>query len=130
MDREWRGAKCSTSLNDTAGPLVHRGVSGVQTRFEQFERIALSERDRRIIALAHRKLGGMTVDFDEALRALREAVEELIPAGRIYLLGAAELGPIVGSLVSGVGIAAGAEGVVLVHVDRDGRRATLGRFAP
>src|SRR5580698_313862 len=69
--------------------------------------VALSARDRRILALALRKLGGAATDFGEAVRAVREAVDELIPAGRIYLLGAADQGPIVGSIVSGVGITEG-----------------------
>jgi hypothetical protein len=110
--------------------LAPRGSTGVQRRLERAGRIPLSDRDQRIIALARRELGGANVGFDEAVRALREAVEALIPAGRIYLLGTAELGPIVGSLVSGVGIAAGTEGVILVHLARDGRTTTLGRFSP
>jgi hypothetical protein len=88
----------------------------------------LSERDRNILALARRKRGGRPLEFDEALRCLREAVEELIPAGRTYFLGKTELGPIVGSIVSGVGIVAGPEDVLVVHVDRDGHRTPLGRF--
>ncbi len=64
-----------------------------------------------------RKLGGAAPDFGEAVRALREAVEEVIPAGRLYHLGAAPRGAIVGSIVSGVGITAGASGVLLVRVD-------------
>lgn len=75
-------------------------------------------------------LGGTSVDFDEALRGLKEAVRELIPAGRTFLLGTTEFGPIVGSIVSGVGIVASPEGVLLVRVERDGRRTTLGSFLP
>jgi hypothetical protein len=89
---------------------------------------SLSERDRRIILLAQRKLRGVRVDFDEALRALRESVEESIPEGRVFLLGTTERGPIVGSILSGVGIAPGFDGVRLVRVGRDGQRLALGRF--
>ncbi|KYF81968.1 hypothetical protein BE11_27780 [Sorangium cellulosum] len=107
-----------------------RGDSGVRRRTEALDGIALSERDRRIVALARRKLGDTTVDFGEAVRALREAVEELIPAGRVYVLGTTELTPVIGSLVSGVGIAGGEEGVALVRLEHDGRRTVLGRFSP
>jgi hypothetical protein len=86
----------------------------------------LSDRDRRILTLALRKLGGAAPDFGEALRAVREAVDELIPAGRVYLLGAADRGPIVGSIISGVGITRGAGAVLLVRVDRAGRWTALG----
>lgn len=91
-------------------------------------RLALSARDRRIILRALRKLRGARVDFGEAVRALREAVEESIPAGRVFLLGTSETGPIVGSLVSGVGIVDGATGVQLVRVGSGGRRTPLGSF--
>jgi hypothetical protein len=86
----------------------------------------LSDRDRRILTLALRKLGGAAPDFDEALRAVREAVGELIPAGRVHLLGAGGHGPIVGSIISGVGITRGAGAVLLVRVDRAGRWTALG----
>jgi len=90
----------------------------------------ISERDRRIVELARRKLGGAPADFAQALRGLREAVEELIPAGRTFLLGTTEFGPIVGSIVSGVGIFAAVEGVRLVRVTRDGQKIPLGLFLP
>jgi hypothetical protein len=61
---------------------------------------ALSPRDRRILARAFRKLGDSR-DFGQALHALREATCELIPAGRIYLLGERDGSPVVGSIVSG-----------------------------
>ena len=91
---------------------------------------ALSERDRQIILSAQRKLRHARVDFAEALRALRESVEEAIPAGRVFHLGATELGPIVGSIISGVGIANGLDGVRLVQVSRDGQQRALGRLVP
>ncbi|HWO17118.1 MAG TPA: hypothetical protein VNO30_00020 [Kofleriaceae bacterium] len=90
--------------------------------------LALSARDRRIIQCALRKLRGARVDFGEAVRALREAVEESIPAGRVFMLGIAEAGPIVGSLISGVGIVDGATGVQLVRARSDGRHTPLGSF--
>jgi len=89
----------------------------------------LSARDKRIIALALQKLGGSAPDFGEAVRALHEAVEELIPAGRTYYLGANNRGPIIGSIISGVGITAGAKGVLLVRVDHAGHRTSLGSLS-
>ena len=83
----------------------------------------VGERDRRIIVLARSKLFGSRCDFERAIRALCEALEELIPAGRVFVLGAGERGPIVGSLVSGVGIADTASGVQLVRVYRNTRLA-------
>jgi hypothetical protein len=90
----------------------------------------ISERDRQILALALHLLGGTPPDFSEALCAVRAAVEELIPAGRVYHLGTAERGRIVGSLVSGVGIMEGAGEVVVVRVDRRGRWTALGSLWP
>jgi hypothetical protein len=89
----------------------------------------LSDRDRRILARTLEALGGAAPDFDEALRALREAVAEIIPSGRTFFLGAGDRGPIVGSLVSGVGLAAGPEGVIVVRVDRFGRRTEIASLA-
>jgi len=83
-------------------------------------------RDRRILRLALRKLNGED-DFAEAVRALHEAVTELIPSGRVYVIGHDARGPIVGSLITGVGICAGDRGVDLVRVC-DERRTTLGSF--
>jgi hypothetical protein len=112
-----------------ANSSAQRGASSAQSPIERFDRMALSERDRRILALARRNLGSTSIDFGEAVRVLREAVEQLIPAGRIYLLGTATSGPILGSIVSGVGIVADADGILLVRVDRDGQRTTLGSFS-
>jgi hypothetical protein len=118
--------------------------------WERALRRRVSERDLRILLLARRKMQGVRVDFDEAIRALREAVEESIPAGRVFLLGFCDqagspaasqdlagesvagpvAGPIVGSLLSGVGIADGRDGVRLLRVTRDGRRIDLGRLVP
>ena len=78
-------------------------------------RHGFTRRDRAILALARRHVGGST-DFGEALRALREATERLIPAGRVYLLGERGGAPIVGSIVSGIGISPGPRGVQLVRV--------------
>jgi hypothetical protein len=99
-------------------------------RFSPLRRLEVSARDRRILMLAHRKLGGAGVDFVEALRALEQAVIELIPAGRVYLLGTTQHGPIVGSIVSGVGIAAAPGGVLVMHMGRDGEQTALGSFSP
>jgi hypothetical protein len=91
----------------------------------------LSARDGEILALARTKLGTTTLDFDEVLRALREAVEARIPAGRIFLLASDALGPVVGSIVSGVGIAPctdGANGALIVRIAPDGGRTVLGEL--
>jgi hypothetical protein len=60
--------------------------------------------DRAILSLARRSVGSSN-DFGEAVRALGHATERLIPAGRVYILGEYADSPIVGSVVSGVGIA-------------------------
>jgi hypothetical protein len=93
-------------------------------------RLTLSARDQHIFALARAKLGARCVAFDEAVRALQAAVEESIPAGRVDMLGIARHGPIVGSLISGVGIVASDTGVHIVCVDRAGRSRYVSRFAP
>jgi hypothetical protein len=90
----------------------------------------LRERDRRILSLALHLLGDAPPDFGEALAAVCAAVEELIPAGRVYHLGTGARGPIVGSLASGVGIMEGAAEIVVVRVDRHGRWTALGSFSP
>ncbi|MEO8706045.1 MAG: hypothetical protein ABI867_38805 [Kofleriaceae bacterium] len=81
----------------------------------------LTRRDQRIIELARGKLAG-AAHFDEAVRALADAVAEVIPAGRVYVLG----GGAIGSLISGIGIVDGVHGVQLVDVRN---RVILGRFA-
>ena len=101
-----------------------------RTRSATSDGVRLSARDREILALACRKLAGTRADFREALRALREAVEETIPAGRIYVLANDARGPVVGSLVSSVGIADGEDGVAIVRVEAGSMRTWLGRFEP
>jgi hypothetical protein len=90
--------------------------------------LALSRRDRRIIDLALAKVRGANVDFAEALRALQESAAELITGGRLFFLGATDTGPIVGSILSGVGIVSTNAGIQLVRVHASGNR-TLGWFA-
>ena len=92
--------------------------------------VHVSLRDQAILALARRKLLGRRVDFTQAVQALHEAVAESIPAGRIFLLGTTERGPIVGSLISGVGIVQGEEAVELLHVVRHHSPRRLGRLCP
>jgi hypothetical protein len=87
----------------------------------------ISARDRLVIERARAKLAGARVDFALAVRALREAVEETIDDGRVFLLGSAGGEPILGSLISGVGIVDGARGVELVRVA--GAPIALERFA-
>jgi hypothetical protein len=105
-----------------------RGVDAPRDRISSF-RASLTARDRDILILACRKLGGSTVEFSEALRALREAVEELIPAGRTYYLPSGMGEPAIGSIISGVGIAAGSDGVLVVRIAPNGGRTLLGRLA-
>jgi len=90
--------------------------------------LALSARDRRIVDHALRTLPP-GADFGEALRALRDAVAAHIPNGRVFVLGTTDAGPIVGSIVSGVGIVDSERGVELVRVAPGGACARLGRFA-
>jgi hypothetical protein len=90
----------------------------------------LSSRDGRILALTRKKVDGVAVDFGEVLRALRDAVEESIPAGRVFLLGTAQLGPIVGSIISGIGVVDDPDGVRIVRVHYDGRIASLAPLFP
>ncbi len=88
--------------------------------------LAVSSRDRRILERARELLGGGT-DFGDALRALREAAEELIPDGKVFFLGGTPDSAIVGSIISGVGIVERPRGIELVR-SRDGRIAPLGWF--
>lgn len=90
---------------------------------------SLTERDSCILRRALRKLNGHATDFNEASRALREAVAELIPAGRVYLIGHTQRGPVIGSLITGVGIGIGDGHVELMHTRAGGQPTTLGRFA-
>lgn len=91
--------------------------------------LAISRRDRRILELALAKLHGARVDFNEAIGALREATEEVIPDGRVFRLGAADTAPIVGSIVSGVGIVECASGIRLVRVHGSGDFSQIGWFS-
>lgn len=91
--------------------------------------LKVSRRDRRILELALAKVGGARVDFGDAMHALREAAEELIPDGRVFLLGVSDAAPIVGSIVSGVGIVERASGIQLVRVQGSGDIAPLGWFS-
>ena len=68
------------------------------------------------------------MDFGEALRALREAVEESIPGGRVFFLGTTCHGPILGSAISGIGIAEGPAGVQIVRALPGEPQVTLARF--
>lgn len=86
--------------------------------------LAISRRDRMILALARRH-AGTSRELGEVLRALREATAEIIPAGRVYLLGERRGAPIAGSILSGVGIAMGDHGVEIVGVV-EGRVRSLG----
>lgn len=91
--------------------------------------LQLSRRDQRIIELALTKVRGTRVGFGDAMRALQEAVEEVIPSGRIFFLGSDDNGPIVGSLLSGVGIVEAEHGIKLVRVRADRGHAPLGWFS-
>jgi hypothetical protein len=93
--------------------------------------LRVSGRDRQILERARAKLArGGCVEFGDAIRALQEAVEESIPAGRVFFLGAHEHGPVVGSLVSGVGIVESAGGIAIVRVHEDAALTWLGSFEP
>jgi hypothetical protein len=123
------------SLSESTGALLRSETRGpchpeaLRDRTPSFLRLSLTDRDRDILVLACRKLGGSTVDFPQAVRALQEAVEERIPAGRTYYLPSDMGGPIIGSIISGVGIAAGADSVLVVRIAPDGGRTILGNLA-
>lgn len=95
---------------------------------DPLERLGFTRRDRAILALAREHVGD-SKDFGDALRALRDATARLIPAGRVYVLGESRGAPIVGSIVSGVGITCGARGIELVRV-RYGAAIALGGWSP
>jgi hypothetical protein len=71
-----RTASGYTSLTDVA----KRDPRATRAKPGPVDRTRLSERDRRIIARAQEKLQGSVFHFDDALRALRDAVQELMPA--------------------------------------------------
>jgi hypothetical protein len=118
------------SVSAPSAVVISCDVPSAGGRLSPFRRAALHARDLRILRLAQHKLGGASADFAEALRALQEATREVIPAGRVYLLGQTRFGPIVGSLVSGVGIVETAGGARVIRVARDGTRTDLGGLAP
>lgn len=91
--------------------------------------LRISSRDRQVIDLALSKLRGASVDFGETVRALREAVEECIPGGRVFFLGTSSSGPIIGSIISGVGIVDSPAGVQIVRVKPGQRPVQLDRFS-
>ncbi len=62
------------------------------------------------------------------MRALREAAEEMIPGGRVFVLDIVDTGPVVGSIVTGVGIVQRESGIELVRVRRPGQSIPLGWF--
>ena len=93
--------------------------------------ISLSDRDLVIVRHALRKLGSDRFGFGDAVRALTDATEEIIPSGRCYLLGEPLGAPIIGSRVSGVGIVEQPDGggIALVRRAANGQLTTLGSLA-
>ncbi|MEZ4451949.1 MAG: hypothetical protein R3B09_20975 [Nannocystaceae bacterium] len=91
---------------------------------------ALSERDRAILMSTRLALRDAPGDFSSALRALRIAVERRIPAGRTFYLGDYTFGPIIGSILSGVGIAQDVDGIVVVRARHGAPISRLGRLVP
>lgn len=77
-------------------------------------------RDASILTLA-RRLAGPRPSFADAVGALSAAVTRIIPAGRVFVIGTTSDGPIVGSAISGIGIAPHAHDVAIVRVGADGR---------
>lgn len=77
-------------------------------------------RDACILTLA-RRLAGPRPSFADAVGALSAAVTRIIPAGRVFVIGTTSDGPIVGSALSGIGIAPHAHEVAIVRVGADGR---------
>jgi hypothetical protein len=77
--------------------------------------LPVSPRDTAILAHARRRLPrGFT--FADAVAALLVAVEAMIPSGRLFELAIDETGPVIGSIISGVGLRAAAGGVEVVRV--------------
>lgn len=85
-------------------------------------------RDRRILTLARSKITNAHTAYRDVILALREAVEESIPAGRIYLLATLPTGPVIGSLVTGVGLTDMNGQPMIVRVRADGAVLTLQSF--
>jgi hypothetical protein len=113
-----------------AVPRVHAAWSEAPAPCDVRETAFLTDRDRAILAFARDSLRGERTSFAETLEALQEAVMRLIPAGRTYFLGRYGGSPIVGSLVSGVGLAQGPGGVVVVRVRPCATVGVLGRLLP
>jgi hypothetical protein len=100
------------------------GVRGVSTHRP------VSWRDREILALARQQVRDSR-DFSAVVCALQHAVEAVIPAGRIYLLDSSSGRPVIGSLISGIGVVAeGSSGALVVRVEGPGRLVTIERFMP
>lgn len=91
--------------------------------------LGLSRRDRTILEAVRAALANTPrARFPDALVALGAAVERIIPAGRTFLLGYHQGGPIVGSLVSNVGIAEESCAIIVVRVRADASVDVLGRL--
>jgi len=59
------------------------------------------------------------VSFDSAVGALKRSVEAEIPDGHVFVLGTGAHAPVLGSLITRIGITRRADGrVVVVHFDR------------
>lgn len=91
--------------------------------------------DRRILARLARDAGAVVAldEFAWAVTALDAIVRDLIPAGSVFFLAEHRGAPIFGSLISGVGITRGPEGVVVARVSASGEVcvvALLRAFAP
>jgi hypothetical protein len=93
-------------------------------------RVVLSARDHLIVDLTREKLIGRSFDFGDAVRALREATLETIPAGRVFLLGHSEGGPVIGSAISGIGVVDHTRGVRVVHCEAGGRVTLVRSLRP
>jgi hypothetical protein len=88
---------------------------------------SLSPRDQKILALTKQSYSGGS--FSESIRVMRDVVEQLIPAGRLYLLESASAAPIIGSAISGVGITEGPEGILIVRVLSPERHLIIGELS-
>lgn len=90
----------------------------------------LSQRDRKILAIAASKLAPRIGEFATVLAALREATEETIPGGRVFVLGSTADGPIFGSIISGIGLVETAGGIQIVRAQEGRPPVPIARFAP
>jgi len=90
----------------------------------------LSQRDQVILRDGFERFtAGRGQSFGDAVAALHAATVANIIAGRTFFLGQIERAPIVGSLISGIGLVELDAGIVVVRCTTRGAPLQLGGFA-